>query len=444
MEDLDRKRQFLQTDLVTKICSSNDELLNVQVEETDLQMQGHFDGFMSSIFELKVAIKRSNNGEKELLKLLVKVMKGDEKFRRESLSLILFPNEINVYKNVIPLFRALIEKSKASINFRTWCPRIYYADQGNFPNYSDQLETILVMQNVQELGYTSGPKLDLDSQHLTLMARKIAQFHACSYALRILDEVKWSQLIETIIPLNFIENGKIVFESYDIIFKATQTRIYRYYDANPSIFTSDKERSDVKTIREKYGSNPSELMQRCLQQDKTFSVILHGDYNRNNVLFKYEEGKATDVMMIDFQENRYGSPALDLSFFMYMNMTTETRNQCWEDVLKAYHTELLRCLQELTNLPTDDIRLQPYSFNNLMAHLSRYFIYGAMIAIKFQPAMLASTNEISAITHYFHNDIHAPEFSELLIRAGGVTATHRIAEIMLHCSKMGYLQFLHE
>lgn len=412
--------------------------------ECSLQKSASMDGFMATIYNLDVTVRSIGSGVTKVLNLLVKVMKGSESFRRESLGFILFPNEINVYKNVIPLFKQLIKSSGAMIPTDTWCPRVFFSEQGSFPVYSDQLETVLVMQNVQPLGFVSGPRLDLNEAHLLLMARKIAQFHACSYALRITNEAKLRQLIDAIIPLNFIQDGKIIFESYDKIFLHTQERLHNYFDEHPELLENEQTRTDIETLRKAYSRKPSELMQKCLEKDDVYSVILHGDFNRNNVLFKYDNGEPVDVLMIDFQENRCGSPALDLSFFMYMNMETALRERCWSSVLKCYHDELIRCILEITKLPEDDIRLEPYRYDNFLAHLSRYFVYGAMIAVKFLPPMMASEEEIVRVVHYFHNDVHAAGFRTVLLSCGGEATSRRIADVMLHASQMGYLKCLRD
>lgn len=438
----DRKRKYLQTSLVQTVLSKNSDLLDLEVLKCSLEVPSHLDGFMATIYCLNVTVRNKQTQESSELSLLVKVMKGDDKFRRESLGLVLFPNEINVYRNVVPTFKKLLATQGADIDATKWCPRIFFAEQGYFPEYSDQYETILVMENAQTAGFKSGPRLNLDEIHLNLMVRKIAQFHACSYALRLIDNEKLAQLVESIIPLNFTQDGKVVFESYDVVFRETQKRMFGYFASRRNQFNENGVYADIEMLKKTYGDNPSQLMQRCLHRDDTYSVILHGDYNRNNVLFKYDDEKAVDVLMIDFQENRYGSPALDLSFFMYMNMTESLRNSHWDTMLHNYHDELLRCITEITNIPATDERMEPYSFPNMMAHLSNFFVYGAIIAVKFLPVMMGSAEDVAEIVHYFHNDIYANAFKKVMHRSGGEEADQRVAGVMSHCSQRGYLKFL--
>uniref|UniRef100_A0A182PKK6 CHK domain-containing protein n=1 Tax=Anopheles epiroticus TaxID=199890 RepID=A0A182PKK6_9DIPT len=461
----DKKEKFLTTELINKIIQSNADLQDYRVvseEDCQLTTPKGLDGFMSVIHRLTLKLThKSNDGfyldlpffsiftasTSKRLTVMVKVMKGDDGFRKKSLGLVLFPNEINVYSAVIPAFEQLVGNAGASLNFRTLAPRIYLVESGvRYPAYSDQEETFLVMEDVSAAGFVPGPRLNLDEPHLVLMARKIAQFHACSYAMRVGEQTEaLRSLVERIIPLNFLQDGKIVFESYDIVFKVVFERLFRYFDEKPALLEEERVRDRVHALRSKYGTAPSELMQRCLMRDELYSAILHGDYNRNNVLFRYDGEVPQDVMLIDFQENRYGSPALDLSFYMYMNMPPEAwADGGWERLLAVYHRELMHCLCDIVKLKPDDEALQPYGFDPMMKHLKQYFIYGAIIAIKFLPCMLANEQEVQEIVHHFHQDVTADAFRQIYLVAGGETVDTRISKIMVHAAQQGFLDMLEE
>ncbi|XP_052867180.1 uncharacterized protein LOC128273284 [Anopheles cruzii] len=450
--DADRKVRFLTTELVEKILQSNDDLRAYRIASrggcTLTTPQG-LDGFMSVIHKLTLNLEHTVTSETKTLTLMLKMMKGDDDFRQKSLGLVLFPNEINVYSNVIPTFAGLVRASGAQIDLSSLCPRIYLAESSvRYPAYSEQEETFLAMADVTLAGFEpSHSRLNLDRAHLDLMARKVAQFHACSYALRIGGQSeRLACLVDRIIPLNFVQDGKIFFESYDVIFKVVFERVFRYLDDRPELLQSvgDKERERIEALRCRYGSCPSELMQRCLRRDDTYSVILHGDFNRNNVLFRYGgDGTPQDVMLIDFQENRYGSPALDLSFFMYMNMLPEAwAHGGWEDLLGVYHRELMRCLCEIVQTTPDDARLAPYSYDAMKQHLAQHFVYGAVIAIKFLPCMMSSETEVQQIVHHFHTDITSPAFRDIYLIAGGEAVNERLAKVLIHAAQQGYLDMV--
>uniref|UniRef100_A0A182UUW8 CHK domain-containing protein n=1 Tax=Anopheles merus TaxID=30066 RepID=A0A182UUW8_ANOME len=444
----DKKERFLTSQLVDKIIRSNADLQDyrtVSAGDRTLTTPQGLDGFMSVIHRLTLKLTHQSSGATKCLTVMVKVMKGDDNFRQKSLGLVLFPNEIHVYSAVIPAFEQLVRDAGSSLDLRTLAPRIYLAEAGvRYPAYSDQEETFLVMEDVSVAGFIPGPRLNLDQTHLELMARKIAQFHACSYALRVSGQSDTlGRLVKQIIPLNFLQDGKIFFESYDIVFKVVFERLFRYFDEKPALLEQAIVGDRVRALRSKYGTTPSELMQRCLERDEQYSVILHGDYNRNNVLFRYEGKVPQDVMLIDFQENRYGSPALDLSFFMYMNMPPEAwTNGGWDHLLAVYHRELMQCLCDIVKLQPDDETLQPYRLDAMKEHLQKHFIYGAIIAIKFLPCMLANEQEVQEIVHHFHTDVTADGFRQIYLTAGGEMVNERISKVMVHAAQQGYLDMV--
>ncbi|KAL9698468.1 hypothetical protein quinque_001909 [Culex quinquefasciatus] len=175
-----------------------------------------------------------------------------------------------------------------------------------------------------------------------------------------------------------------------------------------------------------------------------FSVILHGDYNRNNVLFKYENDKPVDIRMFDFQENRYGTPAIDLIFFMCMSMPTGLRERFWYPLLEQYHDSLMSTLQDILKCDVNDPRLKPYSYDNFKKHLQRYGMYGGMIAVHFLPWMICPEEECAQLAFHFANDMYSPEMKHWLNIAGGDAVDIRLTEVFRHLSVQGYLDIVHE
>ena len=47
-----------------------------------------------------------------------------------------------------------------------------------------------------------------------------------------------------------------------------------------------------------------------------FQTIIHGDAWTNNAMFKFENGQAVDIAMLDFQIVRITSPAVDLAYLL--------------------------------------------------------------------------------------------------------------------------------
>jgi hypothetical protein len=162
----------------------------------------------------------------------------------------------------------------------------------------------LVLENLTGKGYRSGPRLDLDEKHLMLMMQKIATYHSMTYALRILKDPMLDTLVEGIKPLPFVEpNGET--NLYTAVYGIALDRLFDYLEKTPEEMSDPKFVKDVENFRTKYWKTPLVLMEKFRTDEKLYSVILHGDYNRNNVLFKYDQPEGfdnpIDLKMIDFQ-----------------------------------------------------------------------------------------------------------------------------------------------
>lgn len=81
----------------------------------------------------------------------------------------------------------------------------------------------------------------------------------------------------------------------------------------------------------------SDTMAELLRPREPRAVLCHGDYCRNNLLFRYDAaGRPVDAIALDPAQARYASPAVDLSFFLYMNTSAEDRAARWDDYVAAY------------------------------------------------------------------------------------------------------------
>jgi len=142
-----------------------------------------------------------------------------------------------------------------------------------------------------------------------------------------------------------------------------------------------RENEHLRRFNEIIGDGNNSL-KRTLIPREPFSVVCHGDFNRNNVLFRYDEaGLPADVLLFDFGTPRYGSPALDLSFFLYMNTTQSLRESRLDDLLNAY------CLTLAESVPFG-VRVPNKA--ELDSEMSKCALYGFAHALFFLPHQLDS------------------------------------------------------
>uniref|UniRef100_A0A182N591 CHK kinase-like domain-containing protein n=1 Tax=Anopheles dirus TaxID=7168 RepID=A0A182N591_9DIPT len=405
----DKKTTFLTNELPRRILLHSPELDSEgKFSDVKLSTPDHLDGFMSTIHRLSFAYESKDGSDARTLNLMVKVMKGSDEFRETSMAKTQFTNEIYIYTNVLPVFKQLLDCSGICAD---WCPKVLYGEAGHFPTYSDQYETILVLEDISPMGYRAGPRLDLEEDHLRLMARNIASFHACTYAMRIRKDPRLPKLIEGITPLEYICGDK-TFTSYDVLFKLGSDRLYQYLDAHPEQLDTDDFKQDIKLLRQRYGVTPIKLMQNLIRRDDVYSVILHGDYNRNNVLFQLDtDGKPIALKMFDFQENRYATPVIDLTFFMYMSMTAELRDRLWDSLVQEYHTTLIDSLVAILRVPKEDASLAPYRYEQFMEHFKQHAVYGVIITLHFLPWMMCPEEECEQLSYHFARDVHSKELA---------------------------------
>lgn len=189
-------------------------------------------------------------------------------------------------------------------------------------------ECVLVLENLKPYGYTMGPRLYLSRDHLLKMAEPLGQYHALTYVMRVREDPRLEQFKNEIIPLRFInENDPNDAKTnlWRILYRLAFDRFYEYFDRIIDTNSFNRESADdvrlianLRRIRDKYFEEPAQLLEylrtssELKEEDSRFAVILHGDYNRNNVLFRYknrqgdtgvdgEPNEVEDVKMIDFQ-----------------------------------------------------------------------------------------------------------------------------------------------
>jgi aminoglycoside phosphotransferase (APT) family kinase protein len=78
-----------------------------------------------------------------------------------------------------------------------------------------------------------------------------------------------------------------------------------------------------------------------------FRVLNHGDMWINNFMFKYDEGKLSDVQFIDFQLSFWGSPANDLLYFFITSVRDGDKLQNFDNLMEFYHRKLVSSLKKL-------------------------------------------------------------------------------------------------
>ncbi|KAH8289654.1 hypothetical protein KR054_008628 [Drosophila jambulina] len=443
-----------------------------ELETHSVECSNGLDGFMSALYTVQLDLSIADHKRTEVV--LVKFMKGTEEFRESSNSYIQFGNEVFAYAEILPAYEHLLRASHLSSDVVTnWVPRCYYAKFGQVEGESLRLilpnplilsyfaglgsgrESVLALKHLKGDGYQLGPRLTLRRDQLEAMVGLIGPFHALGYATRILQPQVHARLRSGIVEMPFVSSsGKAIF---DVLYRVAFDRFYEFYDRKREELLKDAKEGfgeAIKRLREKYFANPTHLLERIRttsrdedQPDSYFATILHGDYNRNNVLFHYDANDKVDgIRAIDFQELRFSTTAIDLSFFLYMNTPSEGRAELYADLLGKYHRHMVEMLElvlrrnqkELGEERVEQL-LKDYSFDRFVAHFKRYAFYGVMVCMHFMPWLLGSESDCAELSRLFDTDMHGQAFHQLSLDIAGDVANEEIFKTMRHAYELGYM-----
>lgn len=195
------------------------------------------------------------------------------------------------------------------------------------------------------------------------------RFHALSYTAKHRDHVKFREIISDIHDSHPIS----VYKSSDnALFRFGKRGIDGLLRRNGLYREHEQTRRFDELLR-----NSKNSLRRALEPREPFSVVCHGDFNRNNVMFRHDEaGNPVDALLFDFGTPLYGSPALDLSFLLYMNTTQTVRQSRWDDLLDAYCSTLASSVPCGVRVP---------GRNELDSEMAASALYGLAVTCFFYP-----------------------------------------------------------
>ncbi|XP_059046542.1 uncharacterized protein LOC131842072 [Achroia grisella] len=235
-------------------------------------------------------------------------------------------------------------------------------------------ETI-VLENLAAKGYTTYDRFKpIDWDYATKAIDSLAKFHALSVAYSEEYPEEFKQLAEKIKGTSDMMTG--------IIQHMYQQRI----DTTLSV-TSEKHKNKLKKYLE------TEVRIESMFKTKLQGPFLcHGDYRASNLMHKVNEDGSLEVIPIDFQTIKVGSPLVDLFYLIFTGTDKKFRRQHFQDLTDYYYQELSNALRSF-NLDPDVI----YPKRAFDLELKEHLPYALVTAIYTLPIITVESQDAPTV-----------------------------------------------
>ncbi|XP_065214058.1 uncharacterized protein LOC135841157 [Planococcus citri] len=382
------------------------------------------DGFQSVQLYGKILYKDEKNSCVKSIPIIIKSTPGSACSKFISFS---FANEINFYSKMVPIMSTIDD------SFSSLFPTFYHAEM----MFSEkQSESAIVFENLKSRGFKLAEKKSfLDYQHLALMMRKLGQFHAYSYKAKSDNFV--SRLFNPIAK-SFQETSPIMNGEMQISIDVLQSTANRGLE----LLKKDAKYSPYISQIHSLVQNVDIIYKRALTADKEnpILVLTHGDYLRNNVMFRYENDTPDDMLMIDMATCRYGSPVIDLVSVLYINADQATRNKYWDELIDEYYTALKK------TFPDNQVP----SKNAILSEFVGKSFYGYIVAAYFLPSLIADDYKIPyppemdpeicrKFDEFNFEEVPREMWMKLFLLVGGDLGTQALKDILQDMIDRGFI-----
>lgn len=340
-------------------------------------INGGKDEFLTiSNFTIKPAVESGNNYCTQLYRVKLNYQRGND---NHSKSLIIKAplDEGSLAKPIIDEIGLL---KTEYIMYKEILPEIYAISKHQFgPKcYFCKRDDVLVMDDLTEDGYVMCDRLQqLDVNHCRTFIVTLAKYHATTVALH----KKNPNLVEA--------NG-----THPMYNGTTELKMITYHEtmkrnAFLTILQKLNGMEDLIETIQTHGDNLRDALVKVFIDGGSVNVLNHGDCWNNNIMFKYtESGEIFDCKLIDFQIRSYGTPAVDLLYFLFSSAKNEVRRDHMEELLQLY-CDILN--EKLSGYNCKE-RL---SFENLQQEVKNSSPWALHIVINYLPMILNEPDELS-------------------------------------------------
>lgn len=308
-------KEFLQNALEHVVPSSDAVLESYNVKKATEKSQN----FMSEIHRVCLSYKSglTEHNTSVILKSTI-----DDPFMTEFLEgFNVFQNEITFYTDIVQEIYRLLRTINDSTIFA--------------PKYFTGLKTVLVLEDLGQQNYTTeDQKKRFDLKLCKIVMEKLAKFHAVTAVLY--DEKP--ELFKSQLEPNLTEDENPMHDFY----RNSIAALIKYVKTDPEL------KSYLPQLEELSRTVIKRQVNVFTRDEDEFNCLNQGDMWVNNIMFKKDaNNEVEDVLLIDYQEGYYGSPAIDLQFFIYTSCNADVQKNNLDELIEFYHENLTRTLKQL-------------------------------------------------------------------------------------------------
>ncbi|XP_058452119.1 uncharacterized protein LOC131430888 [Malaya genurostris] len=377
------------------------------------------DGFVAEMFRARIT-----EGNRSMV-VLCKIPPTNAARRKQFNSMIVFDREVFAYSSFLPAIyefqreKGITEEQGVGF-FNT--PHCYLA-------YCDATkeESVIVMDDLRLKDYRMWNKMvPVNYEHTKLLMVQLGRLHALSFALK--------------------DQRPDVFEKFKVPDPMTEA-----FQKNPPFIdmmcmTLDRALTTLEPneeiARQKLLKLKSTMFNDMVNLTdanpvERYAVVGHGDCWSNNMMFSYEKGVPTEVILLDWQICRYVSPTLDILYFLFCCTDGEFRAAHYDEMIRIYYASLRTLLEKLGG---DSTRQFPYTA--LLRQLKQYGKFGVIMALFLVPMMCIENTDLPDLdaeaekfeqTQQINNEMFAvTEKSEVKYRK-------RMSAVIRDAIRFGYL-----
>ncbi|KRT86693.1 phosphotransferase, partial [Oryctes borbonicus] len=291
------------------------------------------ENYGSVLLSLKIKVKNRNNQEEDIY-CVAKMLPPNEILREYFNTSVTFETEVIHYNTVMPTLKNFGKEMGVDTlaNFCVTClgARISLDPKSNIADD----DAVFVLENLKMQGYTVGDRFTgFDIETTKSVLESLARMHAACLGIKF----KKPDVFKAKILPN-LEKG-MGFIANDNLLDNLVNTVKKYAAKSPAcIPLLDRIGAGVRRMKDTFVYSKSK---------EPFASLVHTDLWVNNVLIKFQDGKPSHNILIDFPLCIYGNPARDVIFFIYSSANLDVLKTNVDSLIKFYYNNLIGTLKQL-------------------------------------------------------------------------------------------------